>query len=125
MVKLSGRPMTKEATSGRVTVSSPKKTSTHKNATSVTEMSTAERRQFYLDHFAKLKLGPNSTKLYSPIDNEAPKAVQVIKDSVEVSTKKDVRSMNTTERRQFYLDHFSPESTARKSRTSSIDKHRN
>merc|ERR1711871_231316 len=120
MVKLSGRPMTKEATSGRVTAPHPENKTTPlqmKNITSVTEMSTAERRQFFLRHFAKPKSKPAPAGQQSPSNIKAPTAGSDVIPPFKVAAKKDVRSMSTTERRQFYLDHFSAEALARKSKT--------
>lgn len=122
MVKLSGR-STIEAVSIGVNASTSRMNSTRANVTSVEEMSSAERRQFYLDHFAKPKPGSTVNKRLSPIARKVPAVASVVEQTNKVSPKKDVRLMNTTERRQFYLDHFSPEAMARRDKMLSSDKH--
>merc|ERR1711998_43739 len=114
MVKLSN-PRTTEVLSAGVTAppSNLKSSQNSSKVTSITEMSTAERRQFYLDHFAKPKPKPLAVHGESK-SHETPKTVSAAKLASKVSPKKDVRTMSTVERRQFYLDHFSPEALAKK-----------
>merc|ERR1711871_522110 len=120
MVKLSIDSKTKDALSVGLTAPHPENKTTPlqmKNITSVTEMSTAERRQFFLRHFAKPKSKPAPAGQQSPSNIKAPTAGSDVIPPFKVAAKKDVRSMSTTERRQFYLDHFSAEALARKSKT--------
>lgn len=114
MVKLSN-PRTTEVLSAGVTAppSNLKSSQNPSKVTSVTEMSTAERRQFYIDHFAKPKPKPLAVHGESK-SRETPKTVSAAKLASKVPPKKDVRTMSTVERRQFYLDHFSPEALAKK-----------